>query len=119
MGITDLFWLFLIVSSLQPLLRKKVQELNRRRMIAQIEQQRGSLRSAVRPLVRVPHAALEALLPRLRDAPDFRPGVASIWVLIVVVDFRLAAAADMRSRQAALFDQVVANGPEMFSVAVL
>jgi ClpP class serine protease len=42
MGITDLFWLFLIVSTLQPLLRKKVQEINRRRMIAQIERQRGS-----------------------------------------------------------------------------
>lgn len=42
MSITDLFWVFLVVSTLQPLLRKKVQEVNRRRMIAQIERQRGS-----------------------------------------------------------------------------
>ena len=42
MSITDLFWVFLVVSTLQPVLRKKVQEVNRRRMIAQIERQRGS-----------------------------------------------------------------------------
>jgi len=42
MGISEIFWVFFIVSMLQPVLKKKMQELARRRMIAQIEHKRGS-----------------------------------------------------------------------------
>src|SRR5215510_4439764 len=42
MGISEIFWIFFMVSVLQPVLRKKLQELARRRMIAQIEHKRGS-----------------------------------------------------------------------------
>jgi ClpP class serine protease len=41
-GITDLFWLFFIVSSLQPLLKQRMLEATRRRLIAEIERKRGS-----------------------------------------------------------------------------
>lgn len=43
MGITDLFWLFLIVSALQPLLQKKMLEMNRLRLLRSLEKKRGSL----------------------------------------------------------------------------
>ena len=88
----------------------------------QIEQQRHPLRPAARPLFGglVPHLAAEALLSRLRDVSGLRPGVASVGVLIGVADLLVrTVAADMRSRQAALFDQVVADGLEMLGVAVL
>src|SRR5215831_18877590 len=42
MGISELFWGFFIISMLQPVLRKKMQEIARRRMLAQIETMRGS-----------------------------------------------------------------------------
>src|SRR5439155_16385006 len=40
--VTDLFWIFLVISTLQPLLLKKMQEASRRRLLSQIERQRGS-----------------------------------------------------------------------------
>ncbi len=42
MGVIDLFWLFLIVSALQPVLQRRFLEAMRARKIAQIESQRGS-----------------------------------------------------------------------------
>jgi len=42
MSISEIFWIFFMVSMLQPVLQKKMQELARRRMLAQIERQRGS-----------------------------------------------------------------------------
>src|SRR5262244_542167 len=42
MSISEIFWIFFMVTMLQPVLRKKMQELARRRMIAQIEHKRGS-----------------------------------------------------------------------------
>jgi ClpP class serine protease len=42
MGLLDLFWIFFLISVLQPVLRQRLVEASRRRMIAQIEQQRGS-----------------------------------------------------------------------------
>src|SRR5438132_10918433 len=42
MGISEIVWGFVILSMLQPVLRKKMQEIARRRMIAQIETARGS-----------------------------------------------------------------------------
>jgi ClpP class serine protease len=42
MSTTDLFWVFLIIISLQPLFRQKVLELYRRRFIAQLEKKRSS-----------------------------------------------------------------------------
>ncbi len=42
MGITDLFWLFLIISAVQPLLRQKVLEVNRLRLLRAFEKSRGS-----------------------------------------------------------------------------
>jgi ClpP class serine protease len=41
-GITDLFWLFIVFSSLQPLLKQRMLEASRRRLIAEIERKRGS-----------------------------------------------------------------------------
>jgi ClpP class serine protease len=42
MSISEIFWIFFMVSMLQPVLHKKMQEFARRRMLAQIEQKRGS-----------------------------------------------------------------------------
>lgn len=42
MGLMDLFWIFFIVSALQPVLQRRWLEAMRARKIAQIEQQRGS-----------------------------------------------------------------------------
>jgi ClpP class serine protease len=41
-GITDLFWLFVVLSSLQPILKQRLMEASRRRLIAEIERKRGS-----------------------------------------------------------------------------
>ena len=89
---------------------------------AQIEQERNSLRSAGRPLFGdlVPHFAAETLLSRFRDVSGLGPGIASVGVLIGIADlFVRTVAADMRSRQAAFFNQVVADGLKMLGVAVL
>ncbi len=42
MSLTDLFWIFLIVSSLQPMLRQRMMESARLRLMRQIEKKRGS-----------------------------------------------------------------------------
>lgn len=42
MSIFDLFWVFIILTSLQPILRQKMLEAARQRLIRQIEQRRGS-----------------------------------------------------------------------------
>ena len=42
MGLSEIFWGFFMISMLQPVLRKKMQEIARRRMLAQIETMRGS-----------------------------------------------------------------------------
>ena len=42
MSTTDLFWLFLIVIALQPLVKQKMRELTRKRALATLEQKRGS-----------------------------------------------------------------------------
>ena len=88
----------------------------------QIEQERHSVGSAARPLFGglVPHFAAETLLSRFRDVSGLGPGIASVEVLIGIADlFVRTVAADMRSRQAAFFDQVVADGLKMLGVAVL
>lgn len=41
-GILDLFWIFLVFSSLAPMLQKKLLEIARQRMMRQFEQKRGS-----------------------------------------------------------------------------
>lgn len=43
MGLTELFWLFLILSALQPLIQQKLMEASRRRLLRSLEHQRGSL----------------------------------------------------------------------------
>jgi ClpP class serine protease len=47
MGFTDIFWLFLIFSGLQPLLHQKVQQMNRLRLLRQLQKRRGSLAIAL------------------------------------------------------------------------
>ena len=42
MGIFDIFWIFFMVSALQPIVRQRLLEATRRRLIAKIEKQRGS-----------------------------------------------------------------------------
>ncbi len=42
MGSADVFWFFLILIALQPLIRQKALEYSRKRLIARLEQQRGS-----------------------------------------------------------------------------
>lgn len=42
MGVGDLFWIFFMFSALQPLMRQKMLELSRQRLLAKIERQRGS-----------------------------------------------------------------------------
>jgi ClpP class serine protease len=41
-GITDLFWVFIVWSSLQPMLKQRMLETTRRKLIAEIERKRGS-----------------------------------------------------------------------------
>ena len=41
-GITDLFWLFIVFTSLQPMLKQRLLEASRRRLIGEIESKRGS-----------------------------------------------------------------------------
>jgi ClpP class serine protease len=43
MGFTDIFWIFLIFSALQPVLRQKMLQTNRLRLLRRLERQRGSL----------------------------------------------------------------------------
>ena len=47
MGLTDLFWLFLIFSALQPLIRQKLLEASRLRLLKRLEQKRGSIAIAL------------------------------------------------------------------------
>lgn len=42
MGPTDIFWLFLIVSAVHPLIKQRMLEATRQRLIAKIERERGS-----------------------------------------------------------------------------
>jgi len=42
MGAADLFWLFFILSALQPMIRQKLLDASRQRLIAKIERARGS-----------------------------------------------------------------------------
>ena len=42
MGIFDIFWIFFMISALQPIVRQKMLEAMRQRLIARIERQRGS-----------------------------------------------------------------------------
>ncbi|RLA97126.1 MAG: hypothetical protein DRG32_04130, partial [Deltaproteobacteria bacterium] len=42
MGVFDIFWIFFLVSALQPIVRQKMLEAMRQRLIARIERQRGS-----------------------------------------------------------------------------
>jgi ClpP class serine protease len=42
MGISDLFWLFFMIAVIQPILRQKLIEAARKRLLTRIEQQRGS-----------------------------------------------------------------------------
>ena len=42
MGASDLFWIFFIFSALQPLMRQKILEVSRQRLIAKLERARGS-----------------------------------------------------------------------------
>jgi ClpP class serine protease len=41
-GAGDLFWLFIVLSALQPVIRQRLLEASRQRMIAQLERKRGS-----------------------------------------------------------------------------
>ena len=41
-GITDLFWVFIVLSSLQPMVKQRLLEAARRRLIGEIERRRGS-----------------------------------------------------------------------------
>jgi len=41
-GFTDLFWVFIVFTSLQPMLKQRLLEASRRRLIAEIERKRGS-----------------------------------------------------------------------------
>ncbi len=41
-GITDLFWVFIMFTSLQPMLKQRLLEASRRRLIGEIERKRGS-----------------------------------------------------------------------------
>ncbi len=43
MGFTDIFWIFLIISALQPFLQKKMLEMSRLRLLRSLEKKRGSL----------------------------------------------------------------------------
>jgi len=42
MGVMDFFWIFFILTALQPILRQKLLEASRQRLLTRIEQQRGS-----------------------------------------------------------------------------
>jgi len=41
-GFTDVFWIFIVLTSLQPVLKQRLLEASRRRLIAEIERKRGS-----------------------------------------------------------------------------
>ena len=42
MGVTDIFWLFIIITAVYPLLKQRMLEASRQRLIAKIEKDRGS-----------------------------------------------------------------------------
>ena len=42
MAITELFWLFFLLSALQPMMQKRLLEYSRQRLISKIENDRGS-----------------------------------------------------------------------------
>src|SRR5260370_35191148 len=42
LGVGDIFWIFFILSTLQPVLQKRLLEISRQRLIAHIERQRQS-----------------------------------------------------------------------------
>src|SRR5215468_933023 len=42
MGATDVFWIFIMFTALQPILKRQLLEASRKRLIAQIEAKRGS-----------------------------------------------------------------------------
>ncbi|MFN4243388.1 MAG: SDH family Clp fold serine proteinase [Tepidisphaerales bacterium] len=42
MGVMDLFWIFLAISALEPVIRRRMLDASRLRMLGRIEQQRGS-----------------------------------------------------------------------------
>lgn len=41
-GVTDIFWIFIVLTSLQPMLKQRLLEASRRKLIAEIERKRGS-----------------------------------------------------------------------------
>jgi ClpP class serine protease len=41
-GVTDLFWVFIVLTSLQPVLKQRLLDASRRKLIAEIERKRGS-----------------------------------------------------------------------------
>jgi serine dehydrogenase proteinase len=41
-GVTDLFWVFIVLTSLQPVLKRRLLDASRRKLIAEIERKRGS-----------------------------------------------------------------------------
>ena len=43
MGFTDLFWFFIIFAALQPILRQKMLQVQRLRILRRLERQRNSL----------------------------------------------------------------------------
>src|SRR2546428_36093 len=43
MGLTDLFWIFVIFAALQPLVRQKMLQVQRLRLLRRLEKERGSL----------------------------------------------------------------------------
>jgi ClpP class serine protease len=47
MSVTDLFWFFIILSALQPILRQRVLQNSRLRLLRRLERQRGSLAIAM------------------------------------------------------------------------
>jgi ClpP class serine protease len=47
MGFTDFFWLFIIFSALQPMLQQKIQQMNRLRLLRQLQKRRRSLAIAL------------------------------------------------------------------------
>jgi hypothetical protein len=42
MGLTEIFWLFVIISAIQPVIRQKMLELSRLRLLTRFEKKRGS-----------------------------------------------------------------------------
>ncbi len=47
MGITEVFWIFLMLSALQPILRQKLLTASRLRLLRRLQSKRGSLAIAL------------------------------------------------------------------------